>query len=294
MKIYNLFIRFLLITCYLLLTTYNLPLNTYLYGAAFERIGVGARALGMSGAFTGLGNNAAGIYYNTAGLVNVENEQLEIMYINLYGFSLVSYTFIGYARPNVGNGTISMGLIHLGLGDEFKLRNFSEDTVLLAYGFNLLKNLNSGVALKFYGASYDGIRGTAWSGDIAFLYNLKNILYAGINVQDINSPTIKWETKNEDELMLNPNIGVALKLTERFTITADFKNILTYERTYCVGSELELFEKRFFVRGGISYQKVFSFSFGFDIIVSEFQFQYSMQRHVDLGWNNILGLNVNL
>lgn len=287
MRIFNLFICSLLVICCILFTT-------YLHSGAFERIGIGARPMAMSGAYTGIGDDVAGIYYNAAGTVNIDSERLEIMYVNLYGFSLVNYTFVGYARPGIWKGTLSMGLIHLGLGDEFRLRNFSEDTVLLSYGFNLVNNLNAGATLKFYGASYDGIRGTAWGADIAFLYNIKKLFYVGLNIQDINSPTIKWETGNEDELILNPNIGVALKLTKRFTITTELKNIFTYERTICSGGELELFEKEFFIRGGLAYQKVFSFSFGAGFVISNFQIQYSVQKHSDLGWNNILGLNINL
>lgn len=279
---------------FLILFTIFISYEAYIYSAAFERIGIGARAQGMSGAFTGLGNDVSGIYYNTAGLVNITEDQLEFMYNNLYGLSLVNYTFIGYARPHVGEGTISMGWIHMGLGDEFQLRNFTEDTVLLGYGFCLLKDVNLGFSLKYYGASYDGMRGAAWGADVSCLYNLNEILLVGVNIQDINFPLIKWENKTKDRLPLNVNTGLSLKMTKLFTLSGDLKNIFNYERTYCVGGELELIQKMLFIRAGGAYQKVLSFSFGFGLFISNFQFQYSTQRHSDLGWNNIMGLTIYL
>ncbi|MFH1075126.1 MAG: PorV/PorQ family protein [Candidatus Firestonebacteria bacterium] len=44
------------------------------------RIDVGAKPIGMGGAFTGLANNADAIYYNPAGLVQVEELELSLMH----------------------------------------------------------------------------------------------------------------------------------------------------------------------------------------------------------------------
>ena len=54
-------------------------------GAAglFLRMGVGARALGMGGAFTGIADDPSAAYWNPAGLGQIHNFQLEFMNVNL-------------------------------------------------------------------------------------------------------------------------------------------------------------------------------------------------------------------
>ena len=54
-------------------------------GAAglFLRMGVGARALGMGGAFTGIANDPSAAYWNPSGLGQIHNFQFEFMNVNL-------------------------------------------------------------------------------------------------------------------------------------------------------------------------------------------------------------------
>lgn len=268
-------------------------LSYNLFSASFEHMGGGAKALGLSEAFTARADDASAVSYNHAGLAKIKQDQLDMMIVNLYGINIISHSFIGYARV-INPGTASIGWIHLGSGDDFFIQDISENTVILGYGYDLFPFITLGMGVKFYGAHYDGIRGTGWGVDLSGLSCLNDFLQIGVHVQDINSPFIEWETQTEERLPLNVNAGLACFIYDISIISMDVRNITTYERTYCVGSEFFFFDKILTLRGGFSYQKIWSFSGGCGVKESNLQFQYSFQKHMDLGWSNILGLTIQI
>jgi len=84
----------------------------------FLRYGVGARALGMGHAFTGLADDASSIYWNPAGLMNVPRQEFTSMYTNLFFDS--RYTFMAAALPRsfVGrHNAIGIGWVNMSMND---------------------------------------------------------------------------------------------------------------------------------------------------------------------------------
>jgi len=84
----------------------------------FTRYGVGARALGMGHAFTGLADDAGVMYWNPAGLMNVPRKQFTSMYTNLFLDS--RYTYLGLALPRTLVGPdmgIGFGWVNLTMAD---------------------------------------------------------------------------------------------------------------------------------------------------------------------------------
>ncbi len=63
-------------------------------------IGMGARALGMGGAFVAIADDANAIYYNPAGLTYVEGRDVTSLYSSLLGAG--NYLGAGYAQKNLG------------------------------------------------------------------------------------------------------------------------------------------------------------------------------------------------
>lgn len=73
----------------------------------FIKIGVGARAVGMGGAFSAIVDDATASYWNPAGLSQIEKIQLSAMHIEW--FQGIRYEFIGYAHTLEDFGTFGIG-----------------------------------------------------------------------------------------------------------------------------------------------------------------------------------------
>jgi long-subunit fatty acid transport protein len=119
--------------------------------------GVGARALAMGGAYTAVADNADAPYWNPAGLSNVKQNEISIMYIPLS--SDADYYYISYARP-LWSGTMGASLIRAGTGtlpqasSEDDLQGittfgYSSTGYMLSYGFNVNPNISFGLTAKY-------------------------------------------------------------------------------------------------------------------------------------------------
>lgn len=90
------------------------------YAAEFLKVGAGARALGMGGAFVALADDASAIYWNPAGIVSVDNVQLEAMHAEQFG-NLINYDFVAVAFPISGQDArkacIGVAVIRLAVDD---------------------------------------------------------------------------------------------------------------------------------------------------------------------------------
>lgn len=82
-------------------------------GAAFLKLGVGARALGMGGAYTAVAEDVSAMGWNPAGLSGLAKKELGVTHAELALGS--RFDFIGYAHPT-SQGTLGAGLLRLDQG----------------------------------------------------------------------------------------------------------------------------------------------------------------------------------
>ena len=76
-------------------------------GVSFLKVGLGARAVGMGEAFTGIADDVNAIAWNPSGIAQLQGKQVSFMY-NLYllnpSFSDMGFTYLAYAQPLVVKG----------------------------------------------------------------------------------------------------------------------------------------------------------------------------------------------
>ncbi len=90
------------------------------YAAAFLDIGIGARALGMGGAYTSLADDGTAFYWNPAGLGFIDKTSLTGMYgpqFGLFDNPLGQFHFLGLAQPLPMGAVISVNWIRLSVDD---------------------------------------------------------------------------------------------------------------------------------------------------------------------------------
>src|SRR5579872_2550899 len=118
------------------------------YSGDFLSIGVGARALGMGGAFVAVADDATSAYWNPAGLSFIPN--IEVTTIHLNPNALQSYDFVNYAQFLEDIGTFSLSYIRLG-ADQIPLTDASGPTIKAYFADSENAVLLSGGARIFRG-----------------------------------------------------------------------------------------------------------------------------------------------
>ena len=94
------------------------PANGAKYSGEFLSLGVGARALGLGGAFVGVADDATACFWNPAGLAQLNRKELSLMHAETFG-SLLNQDFIAFALPlteQTRTSTLAFSLQRLGGG----------------------------------------------------------------------------------------------------------------------------------------------------------------------------------
>ncbi|HIE26072.1 TPA: PorV/PorQ family protein [Candidatus Poribacteria bacterium] len=118
--------------------------------AAFNDIGVGARPLGLGGAFVAAADDGNAMRYNAGGLGYIDDIQLSLTYARHFS-GLINYNYAGIVIPLGGAGSFgaSFGL----LSEDAKI--YKEQTITFAYSRRLLHQISTGINLKLFGTSFD-------------------------------------------------------------------------------------------------------------------------------------------
>ena len=164
------------------------------HAGAFLRMGVGARALGMGGAFTAIADDATASYWNPAGLTKIENIEATFMYsANMTVDRQLNY--FGYAQW-LGVGGLGVSWINAGMGDMEQrdpLGNLigSEDTgdnaIMLSYGMEV-GTLSLGASAKFLHQNVmDTQSETGFGLDFGGIFNVSDNVAAGVMIRDVGS-----------------------------------------------------------------------------------------------------------
>ena len=126
--------------------------------AQFLKIGVGARAMGMAGAFVSSVDDAYSLYWNPAALPKVQNPSLVAVFTDW--FTDIRHQFLGFVLPineassvgvqatvlNMGTMEITtIGMPH-GTGEFFNARDLS---IGLSYGIRLTNFFSVGITGKY-------------------------------------------------------------------------------------------------------------------------------------------------
>ena len=239
MKLKNLIGIFFLF-CIFFFTTQ--PCRAGTNAAAFLNIGVGARALGMGGAFTTVSDDATAAYWNPAGLGTSDKIALTTMIQSLAnsewdGIEDITpkYQFLSVLLPadKIGlrtiGGSFAISWIHCGLNNipytwmapsgEIIRGTLSdrENAYLISYG----RPLGSGKFLvggnfKLITQKFTKIENASALGyglDAGLIYSFAQDLKLGILIQ--NEIKLKWDNGHKDKSPLKIKVGTSYKFLKK-------------------------------------------------------------------------------
>lgn len=118
--------------------------------AALNDIGVGARPLGLGGAFVALADDSNAANYNAAGLGYIDAIHIGATRAQRFN-GLITYNSVSGIIPfgRIGSIGASLGI----LAEDSEI--YQEQTVRISYGNAIFKQLAIGANLKLFGTSFD-------------------------------------------------------------------------------------------------------------------------------------------
>ncbi len=216
--------------------------NSYLFASRytgdFMRIGVGVRSLGMSGAFTALADDGSAIFWNSAGMAQMDRAEIGFMRSYMFG-ELATYDFASYCQPLPGNVTIGVSWTRLAIEDipiynepldptEYLdavpdgYFNSTDDLLQFAFAKRFHYDLSMGwnfyaVPFEFdFGGSVKYIKRSLYEfmgngagfdlsflakTDLGILTEISDLgdLKFGVNFRDVGGTNIVWDTESKRE-----------------------------------------------------------------------------------------------
>ncbi len=227
-------------------------------GAAFLKIGVGAKAIGMAGAYTAVSNDATALYWNPAGIAGLHKKEFSLMHAE--HIADMGFDFAGFTMP-VGkygqnrSGTMGVSFSKLSQTDQEGRGDNREQTgsfkasdmaFAMSYARPVMSNLYAGSTLKLIKSSIGNDSANAMALDIGGMYHMSKLpVSLGLAVRNI-SHGIKY-INEVDYLPLTFALGAAyltplgLSASVEFThMPYDGKNTFSMGTEYLVLSKLAL------------------------------------------------------
>lgn len=269
----------------------------------FLKIETSARPTAMGGAFTGVANDASALYYNPAGVANLEGRNFIAGYHNNI-FDMQS-GFLGYIHPMGEGKKISAYINYLNYGDFIRTDNygaelgtFSGSDMLFAVGYSmtLRDNIQIGGMAKFIYEKVESYSATGAAVDLSAKLGLKNrMTNFGLMIQNLGAQ-LSGFTDNSKKNSIPTIIRGGISTKPRglpLLVAGDIVAPLDNDLYFCLGAEYlnlkPLFLRLGYTSFGQNYKTQSSkddlagFSAGFGIEYHRMQISYTISPQAELG-----------
>jgi tetratricopeptide (TPR) repeat protein len=261
--------------------------------------GFGARALALGHSYTALADDPTAVFWNPAGLENVQRQSLTLFHTSLWEGTM--YDFIGYVYPTLNLGSFGVGLARIGVGGilETDINNVlindnishEQYEAFLSYAKKIPYDLTVGVSFRILRYSWNGLSSYSGygdlntmsvGGDLGLLYApiISNSVWLrgwtlGLSARNIFAPVIN-EGASNDKLPITMKFGVLRKIYfsgERsvLNLLLDMKYSQKRDMGFSFGAEYSF---RHFAMLRIGYEDM-GLSFGAGVQYSNFQIDYA-------------------
>lgn len=204
-------------SCYILLILLIFTASTH---AAFNDIGVGARPLGLGGAFVALADDSNAANYNAAGLAYIDEIQIGATYAQRFN-GLVNYNTISGIIPVGSIGTFGVNIGILSENSDI----YQEQSIRITYGRRLFQQIALGLNIKSFSTNYDSenefvasnpyfteTSSTAISLDVGLMAKLVKSLNLGLSVENLIPPDVGISDEQTEIVPMNIRTGIAYRL----------------------------------------------------------------------------------
>ncbi len=215
------------------------------YAGEFISTGVGARALGMGGAYVAVGGDVTHGYWNPAGLGRINYPEIAAMHSERFA-GVVNYDYLAFGLPFRKSESLALSVIRLGVDDipisaiprpdlatdatytddsgnikvnrpyVDKYVSDAEYAFYLSYAKRRSTRFAYGVNAKFLRKGVGDNSAWGLGFDIGVLWNPWRQLTIGANFQDLTTTLLAWDTGRKELISPTLKTGVAYPLTLNF------------------------------------------------------------------------------
>lgn len=253
--------------------------------AEYEDKGVGARPLAMGSTFFTLADDVHSLFWNPAGLANIDNRQIAAGSGKLYGLSDLSHDFAAFGQPL--KGWSNLGVSYERFGGPL----YEESTAALALAYRMSKEVSAGLNLKMFSTTISNTPSRGGHGvDMGILADLGRYARFGLTV--VNAAAYN---DGSDPFRVY-KLGVSSQVDGRLTIMAGVSrtesNTRAYETSFHVGQEFKIGEA-FDLRAGWD-SKPATLSAGFGFRVKNWSVDYCYRSHPVLPVTHLVTMGIGL
>ncbi|NLK49125.1 MAG: hypothetical protein GX294_00580 [Candidatus Cloacimonetes bacterium] len=259
-----------------------LILQTALLMAVFDDYIPSARARGMGGAYTAVVDDAAAVFFNPAGLAQVDYAaQLGFSQLNGQSFADFRTAAAGVKLP-AKLGTIGIGARIMGVSFE-DLELMSEQAFTLAHGFVLQHDVHStisvGYAANYYRLSFDDEdTDNAFGLDLGVSALLHGRTRLAFNISNLNQA--KMGNENQSILPSKMALGISYQPYDKVITSIEVKKDFARETEFMGGVEAYVLEP-LAIRFGV-HQNPATWNAGVGLDVKNIKIDFSYSAHAVL------------
>ncbi len=195
------------------------------YAGEFLSLGVGAKALGMGGAFVGVADDVTACFWNPSGLSQLNQKQLSLMHAETFG-SLLNQDFAAFVLPLVQKtrtSALAFSLHRLGGGGVKITEKIDTNLVVLlreeshadyalffSYSHQMKPQFFWGANLKLIYRDVVTVSAFGIGADLAFLAKPYSFLSLGANLMDLTSSLLFYDNGTTETINPTTKLGMAI------------------------------------------------------------------------------------
>jgi hypothetical protein len=269
---------------------------------SFLKIDVSARSTAMGGAFVGLSDDESALYFNPAGLIQIEHKSFFTTYNNY--IADIQSGFLGYVHPYSENTRLGASIHYFNYGSLDKtdkqgnlLGTFGASDFALA--LSMVRSLNSQISVgatgKFIYEKIDSYSSDALALDLGIIHVSKDgRTRFGLVGQNLGVQLKGFTQSHKDDLPAAVKLGMSHHVRELPLIVAlDAAKPLDNDFFFNLGGEFTALKPLYLRFGWSSFGENFKtdsdkdnlagFAGGFGVRWKVYHFDYAYSSYADLG-----------
>lgn len=249
--------------------------------AGNDNISLGARSAALAGASVTL-SDLWSTQNNQAGLANRDTIEVGIYAERKFNLPQLGYNAFAGVLPIKG-GTFGLSYSRLGYS------KYNENKVGLAFAKKLGEHISAAVQIdylsKYIGDGYG--KNGAFAAEFGIQAKLAKGLTIGAHV--FNPTRAKSADYNKEKIPTIIKAGLQYAFSEKVFWAIESEKDIDYKANFKTGIEYRVIPQ-FYLRGGISTQPTLS-SFGFGLVLKNFNLDVAANYHQELGFTPHVGLS---